>query len=68
MNRMWIALGFSFLFIVIGFLILYDQYLMIRIWFQIEDFHHETFALSSFALAIGILVGALTQINQPNLK
>jgi hypothetical protein len=62
MNRIWIALGFSFLFVVIGFLILYDQYLMIRIWFQVEDVHHETFALSSFAMAIGILLGALTLI------
>jgi len=62
MNRIWIAIGFSFLFAVIGFLILYDQFLLIGIWFQLEDFHHETFALCSFALAIGILVGALTQI------
>jgi hypothetical protein len=64
MNRIWIALGFSFLFAIIGSLILYDQYLMIKIWFQINDLHHETFALSFFALAIGILVGALIQNKQ----
>ena len=61
MNRMWIAFGFSLLFAVLGFLILLDQYLMFEIWFQIEDLHHETFALSSFALAIGVLIGALIQ-------
>lgn len=68
MNRIWIALGLSFFFAVIGFLALYDQYLMIKIWFQIEDFHHETIALSSFALALGILLGALTQIKRTYLQ
>jgi hypothetical protein len=64
LNRIWIAFGFSLLFAVIGFLILYDQYLMIKIWFQIEDFHHETLALSFFALALGVLIGAITQNKQ----
>ena len=62
MNQIWIALGLSSLFAVIGFLILYNQYSMIKIWFQIEDFHHETLALSSFALALGIFIGAITQV------
>ena len=61
MNRIWIAYGFSLLFAVIGFLILYDQYLINEIWFQVEDLHHESFALSLFALAIGVLIGAFTQ-------
>lgn len=64
MNRMWIALGVSLLFAFVGFLILYDQYLTFEIWFQIEDLHHESFAMSSFALAIGVLIGALTQKKQ----
>jgi len=28
------------------------------VWFQITDLHHETFAFASFALAIGIIIGA----------
>jgi hypothetical protein len=58
---MWIALGVSLLFAVVGFLILYDQYLINEIWFQVEDLHHESFALSSFTLVIGVLIGAFTQ-------
>ena len=61
MDRIWIAVVFSLLFAVIGFLILLDQYFLIDIWFQVEDLHHETFVLSSFALAIGVLIGAFTQ-------
>ncbi len=49
------------LFILIGFLILLEQFLNYGKWFQIEDIHHETFALSSFALAIGILIGSKTK-------
>jgi hypothetical protein len=29
------------------------------IWFQFTDLHHETFTIASFALAIGILIGAV---------
>ena len=61
MNRLWIGFGFSLFFAALGFLILYDQYLMIEIWFQAKDLHHETFALSAFALAIGVLIGTLIQ-------
>jgi hypothetical protein len=45
-------------FFFTGSLILLDQYLNIGIWFQLKDIHHETLALSSFALAIGILLGS----------
>jgi len=45
-------------FFVIGIIILLDQYLNIEIWFELKDLHHETFALSSFALAIGIILGS----------
>ncbi len=47
-------------FIVVGFLILLEQYLNYGVWFQTSDIHHETFALSSFALAIGIFIGFRT--------
>jgi len=46
-------------FFALGIVILLDQYLNIEIWFQIKDIHHETFALSSFALATGILIGSI---------
>jgi hypothetical protein len=42
-----------------SFLILNDQYMNIGIWFQFTDLHHETFAIASFTLAIGILIGAI---------
>ena len=47
----------AFVFFMIGFLILLEQYFNYGVWFQIEDIHHETFALSSFALGVGILIG-----------
>jgi hypothetical protein len=59
MGKTWIAVSLSMLFFVIGFLILLDQYFSFGIWFQPRDVHHETFALSSFALAIGILIGSI---------
>ena len=52
-NRNVVAL----IFLMIGFLILLEQYLNYGVWFQVKDIHHETFALSSFTLAIGILIG-----------
>jgi len=58
MNKNWLVIFLSALFFVVGFLILLDQYLQIGIWFQLKDIHHETFTLSSFALAIGILIGS----------
>lgn len=60
MNRYWMAFSLSALFFVIGFLIMLDQYIHIGFWFQLKDIHHETLALSSFTLALGILVGSLT--------
>ncbi len=57
MDKKWIVVSLSILFFVVGFLIMLEQYLNFGIWFQMKDIHHETFALSSFALAIGILVG-----------
>jgi hypothetical protein len=58
MGKNWIAVSFSMLFFVIGFLILLEQYLSIGIWLQLRDIHHETLAMSSFALAVGVLIGS----------
>ena len=44
-------------FFIIGIIILLEQYLSYGMWFQVKDIHHETFAIASFALAIGILIG-----------
>ena len=53
-----ISISLVAFFFVIGIIILLEQYLNWGVWFQLEDIHHETFALSSFALAIGILIGS----------
>jgi len=53
-----IAVFLAAFFFVIGIIILLDQYLNIGVWFQLKDLHHETFALSSFALAMGIILGS----------
>jgi len=57
MDKKWMAVSLSILFFVVGFLIMLEQYLNFGVWFQIKDVHHETFALSSFTLAIGIIIG-----------
>lgn len=57
MDKKSITVFLSMLFFVIGFLILFEQYLSNGIWFQRKDIHHETFALSLFTLAIGLLIG-----------
>jgi hypothetical protein len=60
MKLNWIAILLTALFFLgASFLILYDQYVKIGIWFQFTDLHHETFAIASFAIAIGILIGAV---------
>ena len=57
MDKKWIGVFLSILFFVVGFLILFEQYLNYGVWFESIQIHHETFALSSFALAVGILIG-----------
>ena len=57
MDKKWIGVFFSIFFFVVGFLILFEQYLNYGVWFESIQIHHETFALSSFALAVGILIG-----------
>lgn len=56
---------FAVIFFLIGFLVLFEQYMNYGIWFEIEDIHHETFALSFIALAIGLLVGSSNKKNIP---
>ena len=45
------------LFLLLGFLILLHQVLTWGTWFQINDLHHETFALICFTMALGIYIG-----------
>ena len=59
MGKNWIASCLAMSFFAVGFLILLDQYVSIGRWLQLRDIlHHETLALSFFALAVGILVGS----------
>jgi len=57
MRKTWTAVALAFLFLVAGFLVLYQQFVSFGVWFQIEDVHHETIALAFFAFGIGILIG-----------
>jgi len=59
-----VAVAFAVLFLIAGFLVLADQYFSFGVWFQIEDVHHETIALSLFSLAIGLLIGANSARNK----
>lgn len=48
-------------FFIASFLILYHQKVTFGRWFQFQDvLHHETFALVLFALALGVIIGAIT--------
>ena len=58
MNKKWVAVALAILSFVTAFLIQYQQYLSFGLFFQVEDVHHEAFAMSAVALGIGILVGS----------
>ena len=58
MNKIWVSVALAILSFVAAFLILYQQYLSFGLFFQVEDIHHEAFAMSAVALGIGILVGS----------
>jgi hypothetical protein len=65
MSNRWVAALVAFLFFVLAFLILYQQEVAFGVWFELSDLHHETFALSSISLGIGVLIGlAITSSNQ----
>lgn len=59
MNNRWVVVLVAVAFFVLAFLILYQQKVTFGVWFQISDLHHETFAIASAALGIGVLVGAV---------
>lgn len=48
--------------LLIGFLVLLEQYTNSGVWFQLRDVHHETFAVAFFALGLGILLGSIGRI------
>ncbi len=58
MNKHLIAIVLVAFFFIVGIIILLEQYLSYGVWFQVKDVHHETFAIASFALAVGILIGS----------
>ena len=65
MNNRWVAVLVVAVFFVLAFLILYQQKVTFGVWFQISDLHHETFALASVALGLGVLIGsAITESNE----
>ena len=57
--KKWVAVALAILSFVAAFLILYQQYLSFGLFFQVEDVHHEAFAMSAVALGIGILIGSI---------
>lgn len=61
MKLNWIVpFSAALFFFVAGFIVLYDQYCRIGVWFEFSQIlHHETLALIFFALAIGILLGSI---------
>jgi len=59
LNKKWVAVALAILSFVAAFLILYQQYLSFGLFFQVEDVHHEAFAMSAAALGIGILIGSI---------
>jgi len=63
-NNRWVAVLVSIFFFAAAFLILYEQKLSFGLWFQVSDLHHETFAIASAALGIGIIIGALLTDDQ----
>jgi len=63
-NR-WVAVLIAAVFFVFAFLILFQQKVTFGLWFQLGDLHHETFAIASVAVALGLLIGsAITKCNK----
>jgi hypothetical protein len=63
MSNRWIAVLIAVVFFVLAFIILFQQKVTFGVWFQITDLHHETFALASVALGLGVLIGAAITSN-----
>jgi hypothetical protein len=65
MSNRWVAVLIAAVFFVFAFLILFQQKLTFGLWFQLGDLHHETFAIASVAVALGVLIGsAITKFNK----
>jgi len=64
MSNRLIAVLIAVVFFVLSFLILFQQKVTFGVWFQISDLHHETFALASVALGLGVLIGSIITENR----
>jgi len=63
-NR-WVVVLIAAVFFVFAFLILFQQKVTFGLWFQLGDLHHETFAIASVAVGLGVLIGsAITKFNK----
>jgi hypothetical protein len=58
LSNRWVAVLIAAVFIAIAFLILLQQKVTFGLWFQLSDLHHETFAIASVAVALGVLIGS----------
>jgi hypothetical protein len=62
----WVGVALAILSFVAAFLILYQQYVTFGEFFQLEDVHHESFAMSAAALGFGILIGVRLRSSSKN--
>lgn len=58
MNHQLKVVGLASFFFIVGLIILLEHFLSYGMWFQLGDIHHETFVLTSFALAVGVILGS----------
>jgi hypothetical protein len=64
-NNRWVVFLVATMFFVLAFLILFQQKVTFGVWFEISDIHHETFAIASLALGLGMLIGSvITESNE----
>jgi hypothetical protein len=59
LNNRWVVIGVAAVFFISAFLIQLQQKITFGLWFQVGDLHHETFAIASAALGIGIIIGSI---------
>jgi hypothetical protein len=68
----WVGVALAILSFGAAVLILDQQYVMFGEFFQLEDVHHESFAMSAAALGFGILIGVMVRsaarINCSNIQ
>jgi hypothetical protein len=58
LSNRWVAVLIACVFFIVAFLILLQQEISFGVWFQLKDLHHETFALASAAVGVGVIIGA----------